>query len=527
MTFSSDGRLLVTACSDDSVRFWDVNTGELLVTLVSIPGTSDWLTFTPDGLFDSPSTAWQQIFWRFNKNTFDGGPAELFFNEFFHPGLLKEALTGEKPKAARDIKDIDRRQPTVKLTLAQNPSSEPISTRHVQVRIELAEAQPDKQRETGSGAHDLRLFRNGSLVRVWRGDVLQGKDGKTVLEATIPIVAGENRLTAYAFNRDNIKSADATLTVTGADSLKRAGTAYIVAIGVNQYSNSQYNLKYAVADAQTLGQQLQQEQTRLGRFANVEVISLLDREATKANILRALARLAGKETGSLPANAPAALRKLKPAEPEDAVIIYFAGHGMAYQDQFYLIPHDLGYSGSRTELDEAGLETILARSISGRELEQAFERVDAGHLLLVIDACNSGQALEAEEKRRGPMNSKGLAQLAYEKGMYIMAAAQNYQVALEPKELGHGYLTYALVEKGLKGGDADVTPKDGQVLVKEWLDYATEQVPRLHEAVLKAKTKVEGRELRQVVLGDLQQPRVFYRRETEAQPWIIAKPGAK
>jgi hypothetical protein len=39
---------------------------------------------------------------------------------------------------------------------------------------------------------------------------------------------------------------------------------------------------------------------------------------------------------------------------------------------------------------------------------------------MVIDACNSGQALEAEEKRRGPMNSKGLAQLAYEKGMYIL-----------------------------------------------------------------------------------------------------------
>jgi hypothetical protein len=38
--------------------------------------------------------------------------------------------------------------------------------------------------------------------------------------------------------------------------------------------------------------------------------------------------------------------------------------------------------------------------------------MDAGHLLMVIDACNSGQALEAEEKRRGPMNSKGLAQLA-------------------------------------------------------------------------------------------------------------------
>jgi uncharacterized caspase-like protein len=525
MSFSPDGRILATACGDNSVRFWDFQTGKLLATLVSLPNSPDWLVVTPDGLFDSSSTAYQSILWRFNKNTFDVGAAELFFNEFFHPGLLTDVLTGKGPKAARSIADLDRRQPAVKLTLGQDSLGEPNSTRNIRVSVEVTEALPDKQQGTGSGAHDIRLFRNGSLVKAWRGDVLQGKGGNTVLEATIPIVAGENRLTAYAFNRDNIKSADATLTVTGADSLERAGTAYIVAIGVNQYSNSQYNLKYAVADAQTFGQQLQQEQTRLGRFANVEVISLLDREATKANILHALARLAGQETGSLPANAPAALRKLKPAEPEDTVIIYFAGHGTAYQNQFYLIPHDLGYSGSRTELDEAGLETILARSISDRELEQAFEKVDVGQLLLVIDACNSGQALEAEEKRRGPMNSKGLAQLAYEKGMYILTAAQSYQAALEVEQLGHGYLTYALVEEGLKQGAADVAPKDGVVLAREWFDYATKRVPQMQEKKMK-----EERELKQVIVfveGSVQHPHVFYRREPETQPFIIAKPGAK
>lgn len=63
-------------------------------------------------------------------------------------------------------------------------------------------------------------------------------------------------------------------------------------------------------------------------------------------------------------------------------------------------------------------------SISDEELEGAIENIDAEQLLLVIDACNSGQALEAEEKLRGPMNSKGLAQLAYEKGIYILTATK-------------------------------------------------------------------------------------------------------
>jgi len=48
---------------------------------------------------------------------------------------------------------------------------------------------------------------------------------------------------------------------------------------------------------------------------------------------------------------------LKRAEPEDAVIIYYAGHGTAQGQRFYLIPHDLGYAGDRADLNEAGLKT--------------------------------------------------------------------------------------------------------------------------------------------------------------------------
>ncbi|HEV8587364.1 MAG TPA: caspase family protein, partial [Pyrinomonadaceae bacterium] len=218
-------------------------------------------------------------------------------------------------------------------------------------------------------------------------------------------------------------------------------------------------------------------------------------------------------------------------QPEDALVIFFAGHGTAQQNRFYLIPHDLGYAGSRTQLDNAGLQTILSHSISDEELERAVEGIDAGQMLLVIDACNSGQALEAEEKRRGPMNSKGLAQLAYEKGMYILTAAQSYQAAQEAARLGHGFLTYALVEEGLKTNAADKEPKDGQVLLREWLDYATERVPQMQEDELTKQLR-QGRQLDRIKFAEtdsgtdrsVQRPRVFYRRETEPQPLVVARP---
>jgi WD40 repeat protein len=506
LTFNSDGKLLISGSSDASMKLWDVMAGRELASLFSLD-QQDWLVLTPDGLFDGSPSAWNQILWRFSTNIFDVAPVEIFFNEFYHPGLLADLYAGKRPIAPQNISQKDRRQPTLNVALAVGQAAaSPISSRTMKLKIDVGTAP--------AGAQDVRLFRNGALVKAWPGDVLKGQSRAT-LETEITIVAGPNRLTAYAFNRDNVKSADATLTITGADSLKRPGTFYILAVALNKYANPQFDLQYAVADATDFALELQRQEVKLKNFERTEIIALHDAEASKTNILKALTNLAAR------------------VQPEDAVVVFFAGHGTAQQNQFYLIPHDLGFAGARSRIDSAGLQTILAHSISDRELEKAFAGVDAGQFLLVIDACNSGQALEAEEKRRGPMNSRGLAQLAYEKGMYVLTAAQSYQAALEASKLGHGYLTYALVEEGLKTAAADIQPRDGQVLMKEWLDYATQRVPQMQaEKINEAK----GRQLEQVVAfvpgeektdpakRNLQRPRVFYRRELEAAAFIVARP---
>lgn len=530
LDFSPDSRLLASAGDDGGTFLWDTSTGEHLATLISLDDGGEWMVVTPQGLFDGTPASWSQILWRYNQDTFNVAPIEWFFNEFYYPGLLSEILAGKRPRVAQDVSRKDRRQPVVKLSLAGEPAPVTgIASRRLKVRIEVTDAPSDKDHSQGSGARDLRLFRNGSLVKVWHGDVLKGQPAVT-LEEEITVAAGANGLTAYAFNKDNVKSKDAQLPLTGADSLKRAGTAYVIAVGLNEYANPQYNLKYAVADAQSFGDEVRARQTQVGRFERVEVVPLLNENATKANILLALKRLAGAaEPPSLKAGF---LDRVKRAEPEDTVIIYFAGHGTAQAQRFYLIPHDLGYTGDRTKLTEQGLQSILSHSISDIELEEAVESLDAGHLLMIIDACNSGQALEAEEKRRGPMNSKGLAQLAYEKGMYILTAAQSYQAALEAAQLGHGLLTYALVEEGLKTPIADIEPKDGLLSAREWLDFATERVPQMQEEKMK-QTRGVGLEIAftegEQNIADpqkrtLQRPRVFYRRELEANPLVIAKP---
>ena len=531
IAFTPDGHMILTCGQDKAAHLLDAATGEALGQLYTFrpevgagSDANQWLVDRPDGLFDGSQGGWEQTLWRGN-NTFDIAPVESYFSDFFYPGLLGDLLSGRRPQSPPPSDVIkDRRPPKVKLVLAPGQESGPsgLTTHNIKVQIEVAEAPKDGVAKLSGGVNDLRLFRNGLLVKAWRGDVLHGKP-YTTIEAELPITAGENRLSAYAFNRDNVSSPTTRLVVTGAPSLKRQGTAYIIAVGINQYDNPEFNNKYAVADAKAFGEELQRQQTKLNTFGRVELITLSDQEATKANIMAVLRRLAGTAVDVTPKPAGQALDNVKRAEPEDALLIYFASHGVANDNHFYLIPHDMGFKGKRGEIKAEDLQRILEHGISDSELADVFSGIDAGRFLIVLDTAGSGQALESEDKRFGPMNAKGFAQLAYEKGIAVLTAAQAFQGAHESGQFGHGLLTYALVEEGLKTTAADIAPKDGKVSLLEWLEYAAKRVPEM-QIEMTGKEARHHTDLDLEGLRNLQRPRIFYRRETEPQSFIVAMP---
>ncbi len=111
---------------------------------------------------------------------------------------------------------------------------------------------------------------------------------------------------------------------------------------------------------------------------------------------------------------------------------------------------------------------------------------------MIVDECQSAAAVEGEAFLPGPMGSRGLGQLAYDKGMRILAATQADNAALEHGLIRQGLLTYALVRDGIELGRADFKPEDKTITLGEWLEYARDRVPQLFAEVRIGQVRSSG-----------------------------------
>jgi len=81
-----------------------------------------------------------------------------------------------------------------------------------------------------------------------------------------------------------------------------------------------------------------------------------------------------------------------------------------------------------------------------------------------------------------------------------------------------------LVEEALKtkvAGDSQ-----GNVTLREWVDYAAQRVPRMQQAESAERRQFVKKQADKMIRDeeDMQQPRVYYRREPDVKPFIVARP---
>ncbi len=510
--FSPDGKLVITGGRDSTTRFWDTASGKELCSLVSFrDGT--WVVVDPAGRFDTNNLEEiKGLHWIMPDDPMRALALEIFMRDYYEPRLLTRILNGEKFKEVRDISEVNRVQPRIEINTItiqkQDPSLVTVIVEVGKAKSELKQGQKRTTYETG--VYDVRLFRDGQIVGQWpepaMTSVARDTNGldhwrqstRVKLEANgrqtirfenirLPRKAEikEIEFSAYAFNEDRVKSQTDKETFAVPQVLTpRSGRAYIVSVGVNSFESSDLDLQYAANDARVTQELLKRKLIETKQYGEVVQIPLIsdakDKHATKANFKAVLDLLSGKKVEPGLLKVIPAANQIKEAHPEDLVVISFSSHGYADDSgSFYLFPTDTGRR-IKGRINEQ-------RLISSEELSLWLKDVDAGEMVMIVDACHAAAAVEGSEFKPGPMGSRGLGQLSYDKGMRILTATQAANVAIEAGLIGHGLLTYALVKEGLEEHEADFKPKDQLIALKEWLEYGAERVPKLYAEILSGK----------------------------------------
>jgi WD40 repeat protein len=561
LAFSPDGRVLVTGGQDGTTNIWLTASGQPLCRLESFDmvlgttadkGDHGWVVAAPDGRFDSNTLMdIRGMHWVLADEPLKTFPLEIFLRDYYEPRLLSRLLADERPRELPDLSQLNRVQPIVKITdvRPEAPTAPDTVADQVTVSVEVANASGTLARAAGqmlkleSGVFDVRLFRDGQLVAYAPendGEVKLNAEGKAQLTFSHIKLAHRGarkvEFAAYAFNKQRVKSETDRRVYEIPGGLKwLRGRAYVISVGVNAYERDSLNLRYAANDARQMQDLVARLLRDRGSFEVVDVPLVSDYEvhladgrvvaardatleelrtgqkvftinqAVKDNVRAVLQLLAGKTVDSERLKNIPNAERLQAARPDDLVLLTFSSHGYADRDGvFYIVPSDTGK-------DKLLSAEFLRHCISSDELGHWLRDVDAGDMAMIVDACHSAAAVAGTEFKPGPMGSRGLGQLAYDKGMRILTATQTDNIALETNQVKQGLLSYALIQDGLKEEKANYLPRDEKITLVEWLNYAVLRVPELYgemRAGRRGKELTET-ELTGVANEKLQQPSLF------------------
>lgn len=501
-----DDGILATASDGGIIHVWKVSERRLLAQILILAKENGWIVITPEGTFDTSEEAWHHASWRFADSDTEDEPIERYFRDFYQAGLLSEVLAGLPASTRRRLQDVSRAVPEVSLeVLDETKKTVPVkakgtgAVRLLETKNFVRFAVHAKPTDNKGKVVDLCVTHNGIVFKKWQGD-LPLTNGVVSEEFEIAVDAAGSKVTAYAYNQDSVRSQEAVWERPrqGWGVFVRPSTLYVIVVGINQYDNKAWRLKFAKGDADLVAESLtisDDELFKMGRRASdwafqemlqrhiqsqtleqmpatIQITKIVDSEGTRARIIEALQKVASD------------------AESQDSMLFIFSGHGLATDDHFYLVPSDAKLPDDKSQFKAADIEATASSLISDDDLANALESLFVAHCAIIIDACRSGQLLSGSEYL-GPLRSGGLTRLAYEKGICLLTSTQANELVAEPDALQHGLLIYSLFEEGLKERKADFRPRDGRIELNEWLSYGAQAVADISRRIaLKATENV-------------------------------------
>ena len=440
--FGPDGRTVVTCPLDHCVKVWSVATGKLLLSMVAVENSREWLITTPEGLFDGSRGAINRICYRIGDGL-NVLPVDKFFDGFYAPGLMEAILSGAHPLPGVDIEP----PPAIRIVSPESGGR----TENEKVTVEAIID------DRGGGVQTPVVKLNGSQYKVDSAPLREG-DKRLRWKFTIPLVSGiDNTIEVHSATASGAIAGEPGRVTVRCEKPKERPELYMVAVGISDYADGgPRDLDCAKNDAETLAKVFRERGELFYGTGKVHVTTVVDEQATKKGIEKAIASV------------------VTSAKPRDVFVLTLAGHGVTLGQRYYFIPYDYDGRG-----DEWRDEKVRRQGLPEDELDHWIAAVPATKRLLVYDTCQSGGALS-----RSTTYEKTLESLARRSGCHVIAAASSHEEAEELPDVGHGALTYALIaglgaaDKGVMKGRS-AAARDGLIHAVDWFRFAAEAVPAL------------------------------------------------
>lgn len=497
---SGDGRWVVAAFGDGSIRWFRARDGVELVALLAHADRKRWVAWTPQGYYTASPGGEDLFGWQINRGASaaaDFYPGSRLRANFFRPDVISALLDTVDIEAALRITsqsvippssppvsplvsgvEIDSKTPPVVTVLSPRDGSS-FSAREVLLSISV-------RTPSGAPPSSLRARLNGNNFELPLAYVSQWATGRNLVvdvtqspappgmqqawyEQRVTLPAQDAELMLFADNRNGYSTpavlrlkwvGDATVSVatpttttitaptsSAAEAAQAAfrPALYVLAVGISQYKNASIQLQFAAKDASDFANVFKLQDKQL--YRKVEVKLLTDANAKRDDILDGLEWIRREMTA------------------RDVGVVFMAGHGINDSDGvYYYLPQD-------TDTDK-----LKRTGVIFTEIKNTLAALP-GKALFFVDTCHSGNVLGTGRRAIANDLTAVINELSSaENGVIVFAASTGRQVAQESPEWGNGAFTKAVVE-GMSG-KADLG-RTGRVTHKMLDLYVSERVKAL------------------------------------------------
>jgi WD40 repeat protein len=500
VAMTPDDRFIVSGGQDGVLKVWEGATGREVASLMAL-GNEDYVAVTPDQYYRASNSRLRGVAFRVKGQIY---PFEQFDLRLNRPDIVLKRLG----RTSDDVIDSYRRAherrvkkmglteamlgadfhlPEVELLTNDVPVS--VNAPSIALRVKATDSKYPLDR--------FNVFLNDVPVHGTAGLPLPSKQLQThEQELQVPLIPGRNKIQISVLNQQGVESLKQTVYTTS--TVKMAPQEiYVVGIGVSEYQDKAYNLRYAAKDAMDLIAIYRTVEQRQVAASTVHTLDLTNHKATKTEIIKA------KDW-------------LKQSKINDLVVVFAAGHGMTDERfDYYFGTHDIDPKHPATN------------GLPYEDFENLLDGIPALQKVLLLDTCFSGeidkdQAIVVARadtggtgagtvKMRSFKAARGVSVVADDQtvaapgdnggnaprlsnemlrfqqdwfadlrrgtGAAVISSSSGNEYSLEGEQWKNGVFTYALLT-GLQKYEADAN-KDQVVTVSELQAYVIDQVRKL------------------------------------------------